>query len=529
MASAHSSESFFTAIIGPRYELNHTPNTGEEYDSLEITGNNFPPIYKYSEDSQETLTDILFPHLEPHMDHSFNQRRFWERTGEVPVSEIPPMLCSEFIGNTLISQWRTIKGIIMEVADKRIVYLDDKLRFYHDRLDEAVQSVKDYLNTYERKEGETFDTGVFHRMSRQITIIENSIKQTQFLMDVIIRIRREVAENHSIAFVKLPVSSHLSFSNEPTPETHWKSLVDIMPSLFHPATNTERFDYYYLKAGSRRFLWDYTTPLMSHRLRNFTIGCIRNTIRLDYFSAYSSPPVSRYSGTGKRRASFGAYIRALDCIFTYLNPKILTEYFYQSIYPLLTPLLRQRFNEVREQRQQLYRDFQRRDDLEPGEGTIVSSGAHISLPEGLISTTETLPDGFEATEDDEDPVMYVPFQEGDVIHTVHCCGKRFHEDTLKSLFASAGRDMKCPMCRTPLIRLPEPVVPAVNVRYGYRVSFLPDVPLSSVMLSPDEMRELDRRRLAGESHDELAAWVQEREHLLEEEAIRTMSANNGRL
>jgi hypothetical protein len=501
MASAHSSESFFTAITGPRYELNHTPNIGEEYDALEYAGNNVPPIYKYSEGGQETLTDILFPHLEPHMDHSFNQRRFWvgERTGEVPVREIPPMLCSEFIGNTLISQWRTIKGIIMEVADKRIVYLDDKLRYYYDRLDEAVLSVKDYLNTYERKEGQQFDTGVFHRMSRQITIIENSIKQTQFLMDIIIRIRREVAENHSIAFVKLPVSSRLRFSNEPTPETHWKSLVDLMPSLFHPATNTERFDYYYLKAGSRRFLWDYTTPLMSHRLRNFTVGCIRNTIRLDDFSAYSSPPVSRYSGTGKRRASFGAYIRALDCIFIYLNPKILTEYFYQSIYPLLSPLLRQRFNEVREQRQQFYSAFQRRDDLEPGEGTIISSGTHISLPEGLISTTETLPDGFEATEDDEDPVMYVPFQEGDVIHTVHCCGKRYHEDTLKRLFVSAGRDMKCPMCRSLLI-LPSAVAPPSVV------------PVRSV----------------AEDDDNLDAWIQDRE-IVESAIFRTMSANNGRL
>jgi hypothetical protein len=326
-------------------------------------------------------------------------------------------------------------------------------------------------------------------------------------MDIIIRIRREVAENHSIAFVKLPVSSGLRFSNEPTPETHWKSLVDIMPSLFHPATNTERFDYYYLKAGSRRFLWDYTTPLMSHRLRNFTVGCIRNTIRLDDFSAYSSPPVSRYSGTGKRRASFGAYIRALDCIFTYLNPKILTEYFYQSIYPLLTPLLCQRFNEVREQRQQfysafqrrddLYREFQRRDDLEPGEGAIVSSGTHISLPEGLISTTETLPDGFEPTEDDEDPVMYVPFQAGDVIHTVHCCGKRYHEDTLKRLFASAGRDMKCPMCRSLLI-LPSAVAPPSVI------------PVRSV------------------AEDDLEDYLREREDM-DVDITRIIMENNGRL
>jgi hypothetical protein len=238
---------------------------------------------------------------------------------------------------------------------------------------------------------------------------------------------------------------------------------------------------------------------MSHRLRNFTVGCIRNTIRLDDFSAYSSPPVSRYSGTGKRRASFGAYIRALDCIFIYLNPKILTEYFYQSIYPLLSPLLRQRFNEVREQRQQFYSAFQRRDDLEPGEGTIISSGTHISLPEGLISTTETLPDGFEATEDDEDPVMYVPFQEGDVIHTVHCCGKRYHEDTLKRLFVSAGRDMKCPMCRSLLI-LPSAVAPPSVV------------PVRSV----------------AEDDDNLDAWIQDRE-IVESAIFRTMSANNGRL
>lgn len=80
-------------------------------------------------------------------------------------------------------------------------------------------------------------------------------------------------------------------------------------------------------------------------------------------------------------------------------------------------------------------------------------------------TCENMPD------DPDDPILYTPFEPGQIVYKMRCCGKDISEEAIKGILRS-GRTPCCPMCRGKMIEFddttcpPDPTVDVTSETVG---------------------------------------------------------------
>jgi len=434
------------------------------------------------------------------------------------------MWASNIIGNLFIVHWRGIRNLLLDLTRLRVRQLQAHIKQIARELEESSRAFATYMegvNVVLRPEEIVsvphIGSAEFVRHHTTTETLSKGLYDASHTLNIILKIQLELMDNQSLAFVKLPTtrSSNTlpagvsSLRTTSTDLSQWTSLVEMMPGVFgrgsegvSPSKNTEAFDIGIIRKGTAENLW--ANPMVWHR-QICRLGSAANCMVNRTLSFGTDPHEQAYVyeivnraplSVGKTRLAFVSLIHAIDCLGVYLGPHVIIDYF-RGVLPIYQWQIDARI-----------RDNFPREPVRARLGLrsmafsepVLRLGDDVScveLPQELITTTETLPEGFIAGEDDEDPVQLIPFEAGDIVHLTHCCGKQFLDTTIKSLYVAQGGRLQCPMCRSPMIcRQP-----------GAPTHIFPHPPASSLV--PD--------------------WVTRRDPRLEEELQATLISGNGRL